>query len=76
MSFNMAQDRAALEALLASAPEEAQADQWLLDTFAGLSPLVCRELAQRAGGSTDVRLHQMGAAGRARLLDELEGLPS
>ena len=67
-------DREELERLLAAAPEEAQADQWLLDTFAGLSPLVCRELAQRAGGATDVRLHQMGAAGRARLLDELEGL--
>ncbi len=34
----MAQDRAALEALLSAAPEEAQADQWLLDTFGGLSP--------------------------------------
>ena len=69
-------DRAGLEALLSSAPEEAQADQWLLDTFGGLSPLICRELAQRSGGSTDVRLHQMGPAGREQLLDELEGLLS
>jgi len=70
----MAQDRAALEALLSAAPEEAQADQWLLDTFGGLSPLICRELAFRAGGATDARLHQMGEGGRSRLLDELEGL--
>ena len=71
-----AQDRAALEALLAQAPEEAQADKWLLDTFGGLSPLVCRELAWRAGGSTDVRLNTLGAAGREKLLDGLEELLS
>ena len=65
-------DREALETLLAQAPEEAQADKWLLDVFRGLSPLVCRELALRAGGATDVRLCQM--PNRSRLLDELEGL--
>ena len=67
-------DRAALESALAAAPEESQADKWLLDTFGGLSPLICRELAFRAGGATDARLHQMGEGGRSRLLDELEGL--
>ncbi len=65
-------DRSALEELLSAAPEQAQADRWLLDTFGGLSPLVCRELAYRAGGSTDARLDVLGQAGRARLLDELE----
>ena len=67
-------DRAALESALAAAPEESQADKWLLDTFGGLSPLICRELAFRAGGATDARLHQMGEGGRSRLLDELEVL--
>ena len=67
-------DRAALESALAAAPEESQADKWLLDTFGGLSPLICRELAFRAGGATDARLHPMGEGGRSRLLDELEGL--
>ena len=67
-------DRAELERLLSAAPEEAQADRWLLDTFGGLSPLVCRELAFRAGGQTDVRLHRLGEAGRVRLLDGLSGL--
>lgn len=69
-----AQDRAALEELLAQAPEEAQADKWLLDTFGGLSPLVCRELVWRAGGSTDVRLNTLGESGREKLLDGLEEL--
>ena len=70
----LAAGRDELEGLLAVAPEEAQADQWLLDTFAGLSPLVCRELAFRAGGATDVRLHQLGPEGRAALLDRVEAL--
>ena len=63
-----------LERLLAAAPEEAQADRWLLDTFGGLSPLICRELAFRAGGATDVRLHHLGPPGRCALLDQLEEL--
>ena len=70
----MAQDRAALEALLSAAPEEAQADQWLLDTFGGLSPLICRELAFQSGGAVDVRLNLLGPEGCRRLLDRLEDL--
>ena len=70
----LAAGREELEGLLSAAPEEAQADQWLLDTFAGLSPLVCRELAFRAGGATDARLHQLGPEGRAALLDRVEEL--
>ena len=69
-------DRAGLKRLLEAAPEEAQADKWLLDTFGGMSPLVCRELAHRAGGATDVRLNVLGEAGRERLLDQLETLLS
>ena len=67
-------DRARMETLLSAAPKEAQADKWLLDTFGGLSPLICRELAYRAGGGVDVRLNALGSEGRARLLDQLEVL--
>ena len=63
-----------LESLLAAAPEEAQADRWLLDTFGGLSPLICRELAHQAGGAVDARLNALGPEGRTRLLDGLEAL--
>ena len=69
-------DRAGLKRLLDTAPEETQADKWLLDTFGGMSPLVCRELAHRAGGATDVRLNILGETGRERLLDQLETLAS
>lgn len=69
-----AQSREDLENLLATAPEQAQADRWLLDTFGGLSPLVCRELAFQAGGDVEVRLDTLGIQGRERLLDKLEAL--
>lgn len=67
-------DREKLEALLSAAPEEAQADRWLLDTFGGLSPLVCRELVHRVGGAADARLNTLGPEVRSRLLDEVEQL--
>ena len=41
-------------ALAAAAGEGAPADQWLVRTVNGLSPLVARELTFRACGSTDV----------------------
>lgn len=69
-----AQSREDLENLLSAAPEQAQADRWLLDTFGGLSPLVCRELAFQAGGDVEVRLDALGPQGRERLLDKLEAL--
>ncbi len=69
-----AMSREELERELAAAPEESQADRWLLDTFGGISPLISREIAWRAGGRTDVRLHQLGENGRTLLLDTLEQL--
>lgn len=49
-------DEDMLDRLVASAPWEASADQFLLDAFWGLSPLVCREIAYRGCGATDARL--------------------
>ena len=67
-------DRPALEQLLEQGPGESRADHWLLDTFEGLSPLICRELAQRAGGAVDITLAELGQPGRVRLAEELEAL--
>ena len=49
-------DAAALTALLATAPPERKIADWLLDTFGGISPLLCREIAFRAAGDTEGRL--------------------
>lgn len=37
-------------ALISSADTSKPADKWLLDSFSGLSPLICRELSYRCGG--------------------------
>ena len=39
-----------LRGLIAAADRSRPIDKWLLDSFAGLSPLVCRELSFRCGG--------------------------
>lgn len=65
-------DRETLATLLDAAPEEAEISGWLLDTFAGLSPLICREIAYRAAGDTGVRRNRLDAAGRKALLDAFQ----
>lgn len=49
-------------ALAAAAGEGAPADQWLVRTVNGLSPLVARELTFRACGSTDAPVTEHAAA--------------
>ena len=48
-------ERADFDALLENAPEEQKLADFLLDHFAGLSPLICRELAYRLTGDVDGR---------------------
>lgn len=45
-------------ALLDMAPREMKVDSWLLDTFTGLSPLICREIAFGISGETDIRISE------------------
>ena len=46
-------DSAQRKTMIAGADRQQSLDKWLLSSFAGLSPLVCRELAHRCGGSYD-----------------------
>ncbi len=55
-----------------SAPKEAAADKWLLDSFGALSPLLCRELCARAFGDVSPRIAQISEPDR--LPDEMEAL--
>lgn len=50
--------------------EEAAVDKWVLDHYTGISPLIARELAFRAGGATDVRFGAMNGAQRETLAQE------
>lgn len=42
--------------LISQIPREKQMDQWLVETFYGISPLIAREMAVEASGSTDALL--------------------
>ena len=59
---------------MSKADRDYRVDQWLLDTFGGLSPLICRELADRAGGRTDIRFEELGPKGIENLLNALDEL--
>ena len=48
-------------ALITGADREMPVDKWLLDRFSGLSPLICREMAFRCGGSFDTLPEQLDA---------------
>ena len=44
-------DSARRQEMIQSADRQQSPDKWLLNSFAGLSPLICRELSHRCGGS-------------------------
>ncbi len=62
--------------MLLSASPDTAADKWLLNSFFGLSPLICRELVSRAAGDTGARLSAFDEFARQRLLTEFEELKS
>ena len=64
-------EREEWEQWVEEAPGEERVDWWLLDTFGGLSPLICRELAQRAGGAVDVQFQELDEEGQSRLIEEI-----
>ena len=55
---------------------EESVERWLVGQYLGLSPLVARELAQRAFGAADARFQAGDEAARERLGAEIEGLAS
>lgn len=60
-----------LAALLSAQTAPKRLDGWLLDTFGGLSPLVCRELAFRLTGDLDTDLSALSAEGKTALAARL-----
>lgn len=65
----LAVSREELEVLIAGSNPEKTGDALLLDSFFGLSPLICREIACRAWGDSDARLLTAGPDAPARLCD-------
>ena len=50
--------------------EEQAVDKWVLDHYTGISPLIAREFAFRAGHETDVRFGALSSAQREALVRE------
>ena len=64
----------ALELLARGGADEENVDQWLIDHYVGVSPLIARELAQRAAGRTDLRFGELTGSQREALYREVKAL--
>ncbi len=64
-------DAPALEKLLGACSGQTKADTFLLESFGGLSPLLCRELAYRVFGSVDFDLSALSSQARAEAAQRL-----
>lgn len=60
-----------LAARLYAVQGQKRLDDWLLETYGGLSPLVCRELSFRLTGATDTDLAMLAPDAREALAGEL-----
>ncbi|MCR5826733.1 MAG: NFACT family protein [Oscillospiraceae bacterium] len=70
----LTQTEAALALLERGGEDEEPVDRWLVEHLTGVSPLVARELVQRAAGATDLRFGMLDAVGRAALYREVKAL--
>ena len=62
-----------LEEMLLSVGGEKQFDKWLLDTFGGLSPLICRELSHKLFSTVDAQIGEMSPETRSAAAKALYG---
>ena len=70
----LSEPEAALERFAEGGEPEELADKWIVDHFVGVSPLIARELVQRAAGRTDTRFCELNDAQRVALSCEAESL--
>ncbi|MBR0311699.1 MAG: NFACT family protein [Oscillospiraceae bacterium] len=70
----LAEPDAALDALSQGGAAEEEIDRWIVDRFVGVSPLIARELVQRAAGRTDLRFGELSETQKGKLLCEVKSL--
>ncbi len=72
--------RAELFEIICNAKEEILCDKWLLSTFMGFSPLVCREIAYRVSGDVATHMSELDITAREKMastvFDILKNPPS
>lgn len=67
-------DSDARRRLWLDAPGDQCADKWLLSTFSGLSPLICRELCSRCFGNATPRISELSAEARQKFPAAMDAL--
>lgn len=68
-------EEAEISALLQAVDSPKRLDKWLLDTFAGLSPLITREIAYRFCGEIDADILTLDREALARFLAQELAMP-
>lgn len=63
-----------IENLWHKAPSDALTDKWILDSFFGISPLICREISYRAVGDVSKPKLQLSQDENDKFLNELSAL--
>ena len=66
----LSQEEASLALAQRGGDAEQAVDKWVLDRYTGISPLIAREFAFRAGGATDVRFGALSGTQRETLAQE------
>ena len=66
----LSQEEASLALAQRGGDAEQAVDKWVLDRYTGISPLIAREFAFRAGHETDVRFGALSSAQREALVQE------
>ena len=66
----LSQEEASLALAQRGGDTEQAVDKWVLDHYTGISPLIAREFAFRAGGETDMRFGALSSAQREALVRE------
>lgn len=70
----LSESDAALSLVRSGGARDESIDRWLVDHLIGLSPLVARELVQRAAGRTDLRFSELSKKQAESLCREVQSL--
>lgn len=60
--------------LWSCSPGDGLTDKWLLDSFSGLSPLICREISYKACGDVSKQICALSNEDKEQLMAELDAL--
>lgn len=66
--------RAEIFRMLCESREEIAVEKWLLDSFFGVSPLICREIAYRAERDVTIKISEIASDAKERVAAEADNI--